>query len=102
MVTESDDIALENYCALTNSNIKFISCMRQFLQAFHEQTGLLLENLQKTFQFNFIMKNFAEISNISYTRIQELVRDQIAEAFLSIKDYRSIVIVYPCNVAKFR
>lgn len=76
--------------------------MRQFLQAFHEMTGLPLENLQKTFQFNFLMKSFAEISNVSYTRIQELVRDQIAEAFLSIKDYRSIVIVYPFNTATIR
>lgn len=93
MVSESDDIELDIYCALTNSNIKFISCMRQFLQHFHEMSGLPLENLQKTFQFNFLMKNFAEISNGSYMRIQELVKDQIATAFLSIKDYKSIVIV---------
>lgn len=93
LVNESDDIELDNYCALTNSNIKFIANMRQFLETIKDMTGEPLEDLQKTFQFDFLMKNFAEISNSSYIRIQDLVKDQIADAFLSIRDYKSIVIV---------
>ena len=93
LVTESDDIELDYYCALTNSNIKFISNMRQMLENIKEMTGEPLEDLQKSFQFDFLMKNFAEISNSSYIRIQGLVKEQIADAFLSVRDYKSIVIV---------
>lgn len=100
MVTESDDIELDNYCALTNSNIKFISNMRQFLETMKEMTGEPLEDLQKTFQQDFLMKSFAEISNSSYLRIQDLVKEQIADAFLSIRDYKSIVIVLLVDTSK--
>jgi hypothetical protein len=93
LITESDDIELENYCALTNSNIKFISCMRSFLDGIKENTGIEIEPLQKSFQANFLMKNFAEISNSSYLRIQDTVKAQVASGFLSIKDYKSVVIV---------
>ena len=93
LVTESDDIELDNYCALTNSNIKFISNMRQFLETMKEMTGEAMEELQKSFQLDFLMRNFAEISNSSYLRIQDLVKDQISDAFLSIRDYKSINIV---------
>ena len=93
MVIESDDIELENYCALTNSNIKFIACMRSFLEGIKDVTGEAMENLQKIFQNNFLMRNFAEISNLAYVRIQETVKAQIAQAFLSIKDYKTVVIV---------
>lgn len=99
-MTESDDIELDNYCALTNSNIKFIANMRQFLETMKDMTGEALEDLQKTFQFDFLMKNFAEISNSSYIRIQDLVKEQIADAFLSIRDYKSIVIVRPSHLSK--
>ena len=93
MVIESDDIELENYCALTNSNIKFIACMRSFLEGIKDNTGIDIEILQKNFQSNFLMKSFAEISNSSYLRIQNLVKNQVADAFLSIKDYKTVVIV---------
>ena len=92
-MTESDDIELENYCALTNSNVKFIACMRQFTEQVKDMTGLAIEDVQKTFQSNFLMKNFAEIANSSYLRIQDLVKTQVAEAFLGIQDYKSVVIV---------
>ena len=100
LVADSDDIELDIYCALTNSNIKFIANMRQFLENFKDMTGEPLEDLQKTLQLNFLMKNFAEISNISYSRIQGLVKEQIADSFLSIRDYKSIVIVAFINAAR--
>lgn len=84
---------LENYCALTNSNIKFLSCMRSFIESIQETTGYPLEELQKSFQQQFLMKKFAELASSSYQRIQDLVKQQIAEAFLGITDYRVIVIV---------
>lgn len=92
MVTECDDMELENFAALTNSNIKFIACMREFLEAMKKETGLSKEYLEKAFQNNFLMKNFAEISNTSYTRIQDLVKNQVSEAFLGIEDYKKVVI----------
>ena len=100
LVTESDDIELDNYCALTNSNIKFIANLRQFIETMKEMTGESLETLQKAFQFDFLMKTFAEISNSSYIRIQDLVKEQIADAFLSIRDYKSIVIVWSIHSSK--
>jgi hypothetical protein len=100
LVTESDDIDLDHYCALTNSNIKFIANMRQFLESVKDMTGVPVEDLQKQFQQEFLMKNFAEISNTSYLRIQDLVKEQITEAFLSIRDYKSIVIVDWCYDSK--
>ena len=102
LVTESDDIQLENYCALTNSNIKFIACMRQFLQHFHEMTGVDTEKLRQNMNVAKLNKGFAEISNSAYARLQCLVKDQITEAFLEIKDYKSIVIVVYCNIATIR
>ena len=69
--------------------------MRQFLEGIKEMTGMPIENIQKSFQMNFLMKNFAEISNTAYLRIQDLVKSQVTEAFLSIKDYKEIVIVTP-------
>lgn len=84
---------LENFCALTNSNIKFLSCMRSFIESVQETTGQPLEELQKSFQQQFLMKKFAELASSSYQRIQDLVKQQIAEAFLGITDYRVIVIV---------
>ena len=93
LVLEGEDIDLDNYCALANSNIKFMGCMRSFLDSTKDMTGVPVENLQKSFQQNFLMKNFAEISNASYLRIQDLVKTQVAEAFLGIQDYKSVVIV---------
>ena len=74
LVLEGEDIDLDNYCALANSNIKFMGCMRSFLDNIKDMTGVPVENLQKSFQQNFLMKNFAEISNASYLRIQDLVK----------------------------
>lgn len=93
MVEESADMELDNFCALTNSNIKFISCMRQFLEATKDMSGVPVESLQKSFQFNFLMKTFAEISNGSYLRIQDLVKAKITEGFMAIQDYKKVVIV---------
>lgn len=93
LVTESDDLEIENFSALTNSNIKFMSTMRTYLDGVHEVSGIPLEEVQKSVQSNFLLKNFAEASNSSYLRIQELVKSQIAEKFLGIKDYKAIVIV---------
>lgn len=93
VVTYSDDIELENFCALSNSNVKFISFCREFLESCQEVSGVPLDVLQKAFQSNFVNKTFTEVSNTSYFRLQDLVKEQVAEAFLSIKDYRQVVIV---------
>lgn len=58
-----------------------------------ETSGIPLETLQKNFQSNFLVKSFAEISNTSYFKIQDLVKHKVAEAFMSIKDYKATVIV---------
>lgn len=93
VVLLGDDIELENFCALSNSNIKFISLCREFLENCQEVSGVPLEELQKAFQSNFVNKAFTEISNSSYFRLQDLVKDQVAAAFLGIKDYKTVVIV---------
>ena len=67
--------------------------MREFLESLKENTGMEVEWLQKNFQSNFLNKTFAEISNTSYMRIQDLVKTKVTEAFLAITDYKSIVIV---------
>jgi hypothetical protein len=93
MVEESADMELENFCALTNSNIKFIANMRQFLEATKDMSGQPVETLQKSFQLTFLMKGFAEICNGSYLRIQDLIKGRVSDAFMAIKDYKKVVIV---------
>jgi hypothetical protein len=93
IVSYSDDIELENFCALSNSNVKFISLCREFLENCQETSGVPLDELQKAFQSSFVNKSFTEISNTSYFRLQELVKDQVATWFLSIKDYKTVLIV---------
>ena len=92
-MTESDDIDLDNYCALTNSNIKFISNMRQFLETMKDMTGVDLASLEQAIAHDRLKKNFAEIGNAAFGRVQDLVKDLIVDAFMSIRDYKSIVIV---------
>lgn len=93
VVLLGDDIDLDNFCALSNSNVKFISLCREFLENCQEVSGVPLDELQKAFQSNFVNKTFTEISNSSYFRLQDLVKDQVAAAFLGIKDYKTVVIV---------
>lgn len=100
MVTYSDDIELENFCALSNSNVKFISLCREFLESCQDASGVPLDVLQKALQSTFVNKTFTEISNTSYFRLQDLVKDQVATAFLSIKDYREVVIVVSGDSSK--
>lgn len=89
----SEEINLENYCALTNSNTKFISQVRAYCEEVRDSSGIPLDEIQRIFHVNEVNKLFLEISNYSFSRIQELVKHQVAERFMDITDYKSIVIV---------
>ena len=93
LVTESDDIELDNYCALTNSNIKFIANLRQFIETMKEMTGVDPTIFETAFGHDRLRKTFADIGDATYYRIQELVKDLLIDSFLSIRDYKSIKIV---------
>ena len=75
------------FCALTNSNIKFMGCMKEFVESAHRATGLSVPVLEKSMSYQKLMKNFAEISNKTFLGIQEVVKILISDKFTGIKNH---------------
>ena len=81
---------MEVFCAMTNSNIKFISCCRAFVERTSKLTDLLTNEIQEAMSYKMIIKAFAQLSNISFYRIQELVKLLVNQAFSRIKDHKKL------------
>ena len=88
LVQEDDQLTLEVFGAMANSNLKFISCTRQFIDICKRDSGLMTEQLNRMFSYDKVLKNFAEISNIAFCRIQNLVLDLMNRLFVDVKDHR--------------
>lgn len=82
-------MSIEVFCALTNSNMKFMSAMRTFIERVSANTGLDSTEVQQAISYQMLIKNFAEISNLSYIRIQELMTFNMNHFFSKVKDYQT-------------
>lgn len=89
VVTEAEDMSIEVFCALTNSNMKFMSAMRTFIERVSGNAGLDSTEVQQAISYQMLIKNFAEISNLSYIRIQELMTFNMNHFFSKVKEYQS-------------
>ena len=89
-VLKADNMTMEVFCALTNSNVKFISSVRSFMEKVNRDSGMDLADIQKALSYSIIIKNFAQISNSAFVRIQELLVFQINQAFSKVKDYEKL------------
>ena len=90
VVVESGDIKVEVFCAMTNSNIKFIACCRTFVERASKLTDMITDEIQEAMSYKMLIKAFAQLSNISFYRIQELVKFLVNQAFSKIKDHKKL------------
>jgi hypothetical protein len=87
LVENSNNGETNLFCALTNSNIKFMNCMKEFLESVHKASGISIPVLEKSMSYQKLMKTFAEISNKTFLGIQEVVKILISDKFTGIKDH---------------
>lgn len=88
MVLEAEDMEMDIFCALTNSNIRFISATRSLVER-GTKIGLIKEDeVMQALTYNNLMKNFAQISNSAFGRIEELILQQIAVLYSQISDIK--------------
>lgn len=69
MVVESGDIELDIFAALTNSNVKFLGTMREFVEKIANKCNQDVEEVRKAFNYQKLATRFGEISNISFCRV---------------------------------
>lgn len=87
MVEKSNNGEIDLFCALTNSNLKFISCLKEFVEKVRLQTSIKQTSIEKSLSYQKLMKTFAEISNKTFLGIQDVVKNLIADKFTSTKDH---------------
>jgi hypothetical protein len=88
VVNEADDMSLDIYAALANSNIKFISCMREFISKVERECGMSKDKLKRHFNHSQLMKGFGMISNSSFVTIQDLVEDMLTGDIMELPDHK--------------
>lgn len=87
----SDEISVEVFCALTNSNVKFISACRSLANRATEIGILTDQEVLQAICYNFLIKNFALISSKAFQKIENLLTQMIEIEFMSVKDIRTFV-----------
>lgn len=88
VVLEAADMEMDIFCALTNSNIRFISATRSLVERV-SKIGLVKEDeVMQALTYNNLMKNFAQISNSAFGRIEELILQQIAILYSQVTDIK--------------
>lgn len=77
IVIQAEDMPMEVFCALANSNIKFMSNLRSFVDKVKSAGVLKEEEIMASLCYNNIIKNFAQISNTAFTRIEQVLHAQL-------------------------
>jgi hypothetical protein len=93
LVERSNNGEIELFCALTNSNLKFISCLKEFVEKVRLQTAIKQASIEKSLSYQKLMKTFAEISNRTFLGIQDVVKNLIAEKFTATIDHSKFAFV---------
>lgn len=57
VVLEAEDMGMEVFCALTNSNIKFMGAVRQFIERVKNASGMDVADIQKVKNFKFFSRH---------------------------------------------
>lgn len=77
VVLEAEEMPMEIFCALTNSNIKFISSSRALVDKVKTSCILKEDEIMNALCYNTLMKNFAQISGAAFARIEQVLFSQI-------------------------
>lgn len=93
VVCEAEDMDLNIYAALSNSNIKFMQYMREFLERVEKESGQDMETIKKLFSHSQLMKGFGMISNSSFLRIQDVVEEMLIDDVMGLPPHKQFKIV---------
>lgn len=93
LIIETQEMSVEVFCAITNANIKFISCLRQYIEMVDRRSELTEEEIHSAVSYSKIIQNFAQLSNSAFIRIQELVLYNISHFFSKVYDYQKFQIL---------
>lgn len=93
VITEAEEMPMEIFCALTNSNVKFLSAMRGMIEKVKKFEILKEDEIMMAMGYSKLMKNFADISNLAFKRIEEVATAQVSGQLQLIKDYKKFNIV---------
>lgn len=74
--------------AITNSYLKFVSCLRSFLDRVCEETHASAKTVNNKINLNILIKEFSIISNSALEKIQEKIIKTIEDQFLQIDNYQ--------------
>jgi hypothetical protein len=77
IVIQAEEMPMEVFCALANCNIKFMSNLRSFVDKVKSAGVLKEEEIMASLCYNNIIKNFAQISNTAFTRIEQVLHAQL-------------------------
>lgn len=88
LVNDDGSLEMPVLVAITNSNIKFIEQCRNFLAILKKVSGYSSEVLQGFYSYSNVVRKFGDISNSAYQRVQEELRNQIADEFINITDHK--------------
>lgn len=82
-VEDAEDVLVDNYTALANSNVAFIDRLTGLLSAVARHTGYDLAVCQQALAHTTLFANFVACSNLAYVRIEDLVRDRVTKLFMT-------------------
>lgn len=88
-IVEEEDLDLPILCCLTNSCLKFIGATKDFVQTIKKTTKVNQEVIEGYFSYQGIVKAFANISNLSFLKIQNYIEDDLTKDFMNIQDHKS-------------
>jgi hypothetical protein len=86
VILTENNMSMEVFCALTNTNLKFIQCSRQFLDKIKSSCVLKEDEIMQQLGYNSLMKGFAQISTTAMSRIEQLVLTTIEGSFAKAKE----------------
>ena len=90
ILTEAEDMDLDIYAAITNSNIKFLGVLRDFMNSVSESTGQTIEQVSSSLSYRTIMTKFGALSNSSFIRIQDLIKDRLIDSMMKISSHKKL------------
>ena len=96
METE-EDVLVDNYTALANSNIKFIDRLTNLLSSVSKTTGFELSFCQQSLSHAVLFSNFVECSNVAFGRIESLIKERVTEKFMGQVEAFSSLNIVSCS-----
>jgi hypothetical protein len=89
LVSTDTTIDLKVLCSWTNSVTGFVGECKDFIQTIHAKTKFPLEAIESMLSYHGIIRNFAEIGNVSFTKLQSLIQADLTEDMLAVRDHKT-------------